>query len=113
VAVLALSAAAASCRSAGPKGGVRPGQAPADPLRSYVGQTRLLAGRGDEARIVLKKSDLGRAAGGCDVAVEVKSASFDHGTAQFSLDALGSPRLSGRPALAARRSASADVASNM
>jgi hypothetical protein len=96
---LALLAALPACRSGRPSGGTAgPGGPAADPLKRYVGQGRVLAGRGDTVKLALKKSDAGRAGGGCDLAVQVRSASFDHGTAQFALDALGSPRVAGRAA---------------
>jgi hypothetical protein len=89
--VVVLAAALAACRSSQAP---RPG-APAPPpdlARSYVGQTLLLRGRGDEKKWSVDRKSVDKQSGACDVAVFVRDASFDKGTAQFLLEYLGEPR---------------------
>ena len=99
---LALAAAVAlcggpACKSAAPR---KPQAPPAsqDVVRSFVGKTLILRHRGDAKTVNLKRTELATARGGCDVVVEVKTASFDKGTAALALETLGRPRLARRGA---------------
>jgi Gram-negative bacterial TonB protein C-terminal len=84
-----------ACRSgAGPKPKA-PSGPNADAERAFVGQSRLLRYHGKKKRVSLSARDAGRASGPCDVAVEVKSASFEAGRASFSLLPIGQPRIGG------------------
>ncbi len=83
------------CQSAG---GPKP-QIPSAPLpealQSWVGQRRFIAGAGEAKGLALEVGEsLPR--GDCDVAVEVRSASFDKGTVTLSLDTLGRAETSDR-----------------
>jgi hypothetical protein len=61
-----------------------------------VGQQRILPLDGRKKTVSLKMQDLTRATSPCDVAVEVKSAVFGGGSARFSLQPIGQPRLEGQ-----------------
>jgi hypothetical protein len=90
---LLLLALLPACKAAGPKAPPPPPAAP-DLLRSYEGEYRLLRHKGDEKALTLKGDE--RPAGDCDVAVRVRRAAFDNGTARFSLDGVGLPNVGGR-----------------
>jgi hypothetical protein len=60
-----------------------------------VGQRRILPFDGRKKAVSLKMEDLTRASTPCNVAVEVKSAVFSGGSARFSLQPIGQPRLLG------------------
>jgi hypothetical protein len=86
------------CRSAGPARPQATGPARTDPLAGWVGETRILRHRGDQGKWSVKQQDLRSASGQCDVAVEVRQARFDRGTAAFTLETIGRPRLARRGA---------------
>jgi hypothetical protein len=89
--LLLLALLAPACKTAGPKA---PPAAPAplaDLLRPYEGALRVLAGKGDERELTLKAG--AALIGTCDVAVRVRSVSFQTGTARFALDTVGLPRV--------------------
>lgn len=86
------------CRSAGPVAPRTTGPARTDPLSGWAGQTRILRHRGDKGKWTVKRQDLRSASGTCDVAVEVRQARFDRGTAAFTMDMIGRPRLTSRGA---------------
>jgi hypothetical protein len=89
-----LALAAASCRSAGPKG-PPPAAGPApDVVAPYVGQIRILRHKGDERTLTVRVGE--RFGGDCDLAVRVRTAIFDRGTARFSLLTVGLPNVAGR-----------------
>jgi len=95
VVATSLSAASVGCQSGG---GPKP-QAPRallpEALQSWVSQRRFLAGAGEAKQLALKAgASLPR--GDCDVAVEVRSASFDGGTVTLSLVTLGRAETSDR-----------------
>jgi hypothetical protein len=93
--VLVLAWLVPACRTAGPQ--VAPGVASAtDPLRGYLDQLRLLRQKGDKRRVQIDAGE--KIAGSCTVAVRVRAAAFDRGTARFSLETVGLPKLSGREA---------------
>ncbi len=52
---------------------------------------------GGDEKIKVKKQELARLQGSCDIAVEVKEASWDRGTARFKFDEIGQPSLPNRP----------------
>lgn len=64
-------------------------------VHSYVGQKLILRYHGDERNVQLKRKNLTKAAGPCDVAVEVKEAGFDNGRVRFRLEAIGHPAVAG------------------
>ncbi len=83
--------AAVACRSGTAP---RPGapSVPPDVVRPYVGQKGVLRHRGDETKWSLDRKAAERQSGRCDVAVEVKAASFEKGVVQLRLEYLGQPR---------------------
>jgi Gram-negative bacterial TonB protein C-terminal len=95
--LLALALAGlTACRSAGgppPKG---PG-ALTDAGRALVGQRRLVRFHGQKKGVSVKLPEAAPGSGICDVAVEVKTATFSAGSARFSLQAIGRPRVEGGP----------------
>ena len=95
LAPLFLLAAAAACRSGAPPKPSVPSALP-DPVRSYVGQDRILRHRGDEAKWSLDRKGAERPSGECDVAVQVGDAAFQKGVVQLRLEYLGQPRIEGR-----------------
>jgi hypothetical protein len=88
----------AGCRSAAKPGPRAVGPGRQDPLAGLVGQVRILRHRGDKGKWSVKRQDLRSASGGCDIAVSVRHARFDRGTAVLTLDMLGRPRLARRGA---------------
>lgn len=86
------------CRSGGPVAPRQVGPARPDPLTGWVGRTVILRHRGDQGKWTVKRQDLRSAAGTCDVAVEVRQARFDRGTAVLTMDMIGRPRLPRRGA---------------
>jgi hypothetical protein len=91
--LLLLALLLPACQTAGPKTPPATTALP-DLLRPYEGALRVLPGRADEKGLTLKPGD--SLAGTCDVAVRVKSVAFDKGTARFSLESVGQPRLGER-----------------
>jgi hypothetical protein len=90
-------AAGAGCKSAAPRGPqAAPGPERPDPLARYVGQTLILRHVGDVARPTFKRAEIASAHGDCDVVAQVRQARFDRGTAVFTLEPLGRPRLAKR-----------------
>jgi hypothetical protein len=90
-----LGAATLACRTGTgptPKG---PSAPRAEFIRSYVGQAAFLRYRGDQKQWSVDRKAAERQSGGCDVAVEVKDASFEKGIVQFRLESLGLPRVEG------------------
>ncbi len=91
--LLAFAFLMPACRTAAPSVTPR-GVSPEDPLRAYLDEVRLLRPDGDKPRIRLEQRQAVRS--GCAVAVRVRAASFDKGTARFSLETLGMPRVNDR-----------------
>lgn len=60
-------------------------------LRPYEGALRVLPARGDEKTLALKAGQA--LVGSCDVAVRVRSVAWESGTARFSLETVGRPRV--------------------
>jgi hypothetical protein len=92
--VLLLAVLGPSCKSGGPKGPPAGPAALPELLRPYEGALRLLPGRGDEKTVTLKPGET--PAGTCDVAVRVRSLSWNDGNARFSLETIGQPRVGER-----------------
>jgi hypothetical protein len=93
--LLLLGLLAAACKAGGPKG--PPGApVPANLLRPYEGELRVLRHKGDQQVLKLKAEE--RLTGECDVAVRVRTAVFERGTARFSLLTVGLPSVGGRDA---------------
>ncbi len=68
-----------------------------DFLQSFVGQKLFLRGIADQKEAKVKKKDLARLNGTCDVAVLVKQAVWNHGKARFQLEQIGTPHVPGKP----------------
>ena len=100
VAALALAAGflGSGCRSAAKSAPRSAGPARPDPLAGMVGQVRILRHRGDQGKWTVKRQELRTASGGCDIAVAVRQARFDRGTAVLTADMIGRPRLARRGA---------------
>jgi hypothetical protein len=92
LAALLLAVLLPGCRSAGSKRPSGP-VAPPDALADYVGQLRILRYQGDRQKIEVGPQT--RLAGQCDVAVEVRSVTFEDGEARFSLETVGLPAVRG------------------
>jgi hypothetical protein len=94
--LLLLALLAPACKTAGPKAPPA-GPAPlADLLRPYEGALRVLLHRGDEKALTLKAGE--SLTGACDIAVRVASVAFANGTARFTLETVGQPRVGERRA---------------
>lgn len=93
VALAILGAATLACRTGTAPTPRTPAAARPDFIRSYVGQTAFLRYGGDRKQWSLDRKAVERQSGGCDVAVEVKSAAFQKGVVQLGLESLGQPRL--------------------
>ena len=96
--VLGLGTLGSGCRSAAKPAPRAAGPARTDPLAGWVGRTGFLRHRGDKGKWNVKRQDVRSASGTCDVAVEVRHARFDRGTAVLTMDMIGRPRLVGRGA---------------
>lgn len=87
---LSLVFLAVGCRTAGPR--VAPtAAAPPDLLASYVGELRLLRQGAEKPKVELDTR--ARPPQGCAVAVAIRSAALVKGSARFSLETLGTPRV--------------------
>ena len=85
----------AACKAGGPK--APPGAPlPANLLRPYEGELRILRHAGDQASVKVKVQE--RLGGDCDVAVRVRSAAFEKRTASLSLETIGLPNVNGQDA---------------
>jgi len=73
------------------------GQTQQDFLHSLVDQKLILRGIADRKEAKVKKKDLARLNGTCDVAVQVKQALWDQGKVSFRLEEIGTPYLPGKP----------------
>ena len=90
---IALAASLPACKSAAPK--PRTAEPLPAALQAWVGQKRLLAGAGEAKSLTLRKNDP-LPKGDCDLAVEIRRASFDKGTVALSLETLGRVEVPGR-----------------
>ncbi len=88
--ILLYALVASACKTAGTPVPARPATAP-DWLHAYVDQLRLLRHDGAKSRIRLAARE--PAVDGCAVAVRVRAAVLDKGSARFALETLGEPRL--------------------
>src|SRR5438046_788675 len=66
-------------------------QSPEDSLQSLVGQKFFLRSIGDQKHAKVKKDKLADLQGTCDIAIEVKNASWEKGRARLLLENIGSP----------------------
>jgi hypothetical protein len=96
--VLGVGLAGSGCRSAGKPAPRVTGPARPDPLAGMVGQALILRHRGDKGKWTVKRQDLRTVSGGCDIAVEVRQARFDRGTAVLTMEMIGRPRVAKRGA---------------
>lgn len=90
-----LGVAAGACRAGKPKAPTAGPEPGAELIQSYVGENRILAHRGDDRAVAVRKGEA--LAGECDAAVVVRSASLDKGAARFSLEILGKPNAGREP----------------
>jgi len=58
-------------------------------MRSYLDQKLILRHVGDNPKVKVKQKDLAAVKGVCDIAVEVKQAAWNRGTAQLRLEPIG------------------------
>ncbi len=87
--VLLLVALGPSCKTAGPP--TPPGAVVLpEPLGEYPNEVRILRHLGDEQTVKVKPGE--RRSGSCDVAVHIRSVTYDEGTARFALDTIGLPK---------------------
>ncbi len=96
-ALAVLLAAGAGCRAGAPKAGPGAPRAPVDVLKPFRGQDRILRYYGREKSVSLKKKDVARKGGDCDVSVHVTEGTFESGRARLVLDVMGEPRVAGQP----------------
>jgi hypothetical protein len=96
--VLGLGALGSGCRSAAKPAPRAAGPARVDPLAGWAGRTGFLRHRGDKGKWNVKRQEVRSASGTCDVAVEIRQARFDRGTAVLTMDMIGRPRLASRGA---------------
>ena len=89
-AALFLALALNACQSAPKAPPVATAPLP-DLLRGYENALRILRGSGDERSVTLRAGE--PPAGACDLAVRVRSVAFEAGTARFSLESVGLPRV--------------------
>ncbi|HET7291056.1 MAG TPA: hypothetical protein VFM88_01400 [Vicinamibacteria bacterium] len=83
------------CKSAGGPSPQAPAAPLPDALQAWVGQQRFIAGAGEAKSFALKAGE-SLPKGDCDVAVQVRSASFERGTVSVALDTLGRAEIEGR-----------------
>jgi len=93
--LLLLALLVPACKSASKAPPLAPAPLP-DLLRPYEGALRVLPHKGDEKALTLKAGQ--GLTGACDVAVRVRSVAFAGGTARFSLETVGLPRVGERRA---------------
>jgi TonB family protein len=72
-------------------------QTPDAAITPFVGQELIFPKGGDQSKIRLKKSQLSRIKGACDVAVLVQSADWKAGTVRFRLENIGTPSVMNQP----------------
>src|SRR5262245_21701008 len=93
--VMLLSFPFSGCKSAGGPKPQGPTAALPDALQIWVGQQRFIASAGEAKSLALKAGE-SPTGGNCDVAVTVRSVSFDRGTVSAALDTLGRAEIEGR-----------------
>jgi hypothetical protein len=93
--LLLLALVAPACQSSGPKPKPAPPAPLPEALRPYQGALRVLLRGGDAKALTLKPGQA--PAGSCDVVVRIESLVFGGGTARFSLESVGLPRVGERP----------------
>jgi TonB family protein len=87
--VLLLVVLGPGCKTAGPP--TPPGAVVLpEPLGEYPNEVRILRHPGDEQTVKVKLGE--RRSGSCDVAVHIRSVTYDEGTARFALDTIGLPK---------------------
>jgi hypothetical protein len=92
--LLLLAVGLPACQSSGPKAPPAPPAPLPQELRVYEGALRIVPRGGEVKSLTLAAGQA--PAGGCDVAVRVRSLSYAAGTARFALDSVGLPRLGER-----------------
>src|SRR5262249_11495818 len=88
---------AAACRTGGGPAAKAPTAPAPDFLQALSHQRRILLQRGDAGNLSLRREEVGRGGGDCDVAVGVKRASLQNGVLRRVLDSSGRPEVGGRP----------------
>ena len=84
-----------ACKTAGPQAPPGATVLP-EPLGEYPGELRILRHRGDERTVKVEPGE--RSSGTCAVAVHIRSVTLEKGTARFSLDTVGLPKVGGQAA---------------
>jgi TonB family protein len=72
-------------------------QTPDTAISAFIGRQLIFPKGGDQAKIKLKKSQLSRLKGSCDVAVQVEDAGWNAGTMRFRLDTIGTASILNHP----------------
>src|SRR5258708_19026674 len=72
------------------------GQTPGDYVQSLLHQKLLLLHVGEHWRTKVKKDKLRGLAGKCDVAVQIKKATWDRGTVRLEFEVIGMPEMGGK-----------------
>lgn len=85
------------------------GQTNGQSLQSYVGETLILRFFGGQEEVQVRKGDLGNWRRGCDAAVKVKRAVFEHKRLRFQFQTLGGVGLPGKATICAENSADTRV----
>jgi TonB family protein len=65
-------------------------------VQAYLNRNFILRHLGDQSTVKLKKSELSRVTGTCDIAVQVTKADWSAGVARFGLEYIGGPSVTGR-----------------
>lgn len=81
-----------ACKTAGPKAPPGPPVLP-EPLNEYAGELRILRHKEGQQTIRVRPGQA--PAGGCELAVRVRTVTLEKETAHFSLDTLGLPKVKG------------------
>ncbi len=74
-------------------------QAPDDNIASLAGQFFVLPKVGNEAKVHVRKDQIGRIKGSCDIAVQVSSIDLTGGVAHVQLENIGIPMIPSQPYL--------------
>ncbi len=95
VGMLLVVVVGSACRSAGSRAPAGAAELP-DPLGEYIGELRVIPHTGGKKTVKVRAGE--RPVGTCELAVRVREVTFEKGTARFSLDTIGLPKVKGQAA---------------
>ncbi len=95
IAALLLVVVGPACQSAGSRAPAGAAELP-DPLGEYIGELRVIPHSGGKQTVKVRPGE--RPVGTCELAVRVREVTFEKGTARFSLDTIGLPKVKGQAA---------------